>query len=149
MKVIFLEDVRGIGKKYEVKSVADGYARNFLLPRRLAKAATEAALRELEREQARRAKEDSEVAKRLVGIAREINTHRIEFSLKAGEGGSVFGSVTKEMILKALREHRWLGKERAEVTLDHPLKTLGEHRVPVAFKKGIRAELIVVVRSQP
>ena len=68
--------------------------------------------------------------------------------MRTDEHGSVFGSVTKEMILKAMREHGWLGKERADVELEHPIKKIGDQTVVVDLKRGIRAKLKVVVRPQ-
>lgn len=81
-------------------------------------------------------------------IQQTIKTHTIEFPMRVTEAGLVYGSVTKEMILKALREHAWLTKERVDVLLDHPLKELGEHKIPVDLKKGIRATLTVILRGE-
>ncbi len=148
MKVILLADIRGLGKKFEVKDVSDGHARNFLFPRGLAKPATQEEMRKLETRKAEMAKEESDLVQRLNGIARVINDRYVEFELQAGANGSVFGSVTKDMILKAMREHGFLGKERADVELEHPIKTLGEHQVPVDLKKGVKAILKVVVKAK-
>ena len=148
MKIILLEDVKNLGKRAEVKEVSDGYARNFLFPHALAKPATASNLKELEQTKVRSEKEDEALKKRLAEIARIIEDRHLEFSMKTGETGVVFGSVTKEMILKGLRGVGWLGKERVEITLDHPLKTLGDHTVEVDLKKGIRAKLKVVLLPQ-
>lgn len=148
MKVILLHDVRGAGKRFEVQEVAEGYARNLLFPRGLAKPATAAALRDLEKEKARLTKEDAELRKHLEEIARKIAETKLEFYLKADPKGGVFGSVTKEAILRAMRAHGLITKERAELVLPHPLKTLGEHALEVELKKGIRAPLTVILRPQ-
>ncbi len=148
MKVILLQDVKNIGKKYDVKDIADGYARNFLLPNGLAKPSTPAALKQLEHEKARLEQSDKELKKRLNEIARILGERHLEFSLKLNEAGTVFGSITKDAILKALRDTGWLGKERVEIALDHPLKEMGEHSVAVDLKKGITANLTVVLREQ-
>jgi large subunit ribosomal protein L9 len=94
-------------------------------------------------------KEDKERIKHLTELARKIQESYLEFSLRTGEKGSVFGSVNKEMILRAMREHKWLTKERVDILLEHPLKTLGEHTIPVDLKKGITARLKIMVRSLP
>lgn len=146
MKIILIQDVRGVGKKNDVKEAADGYARNFLFPNGLAKPATPASLKELEIFKAGLAKEDAELMKHLEELARKLNEFSLEFRLKTDDIGSVFGSVTKEMILKGLRENHFVTKERVEIEIEHPIKKLGEHVVPVKLKKGITAELKVIVR---
>jgi large subunit ribosomal protein L9 len=149
MKVILLQEVRGTGKRREVKEVADGYARNFLFPNKLAEAATPAALKALAKELEELKHEDRELMKRLEELSRTLADRHLDFFVKADEKGNVFGSVSKEMVLKAMREQGWLGKERVEIQIDHPLKTLGEHLVEVDLKKGLRAKLTVVLRQQP
>lgn len=148
MKIILNQDVQGIGKKHEVKNVADGYARNFLLPQKLAVPATPQALKGLEAVKSKIEKEDLESKKRLTELARMLKGSFLEFKVKMDEKGTVFGSVTKEMILRAMRSEGWLGKERVEIKLDHPLKKIGEHMIPVDLKHGILSELKVVLRPQ-
>ncbi|RJQ30003.1 50S ribosomal protein L9 [Candidatus Parcubacteria bacterium] len=148
MRVILLQDVRSVGKRLEVKEVAEGYARNLLFPKGLAKAATPSALRDLEHERLALRKNEEETQKRLHSIAEEITRTALEFSLKTDEKGSVFGSVSKEAILKSLRDRGIVTKERVEIMLPHPLKELGEYTVQVDLKKGITARLRVVLRSQ-
>ena len=147
MKVILLEDVRNIGKKYEVKDVSDGHARNFLFPNKLAKPATPDALKEVNRLKFRLGMEEMELKIHLEQLAKRINETSIEFQLKADEFGSVFGSVTKEAILKALREKRLIDGERLDIELDRPVK-LGTHKIKIDLKKGIEATLSVTVRPQ-
>ncbi len=149
MKIILLEDLRNLGKKGDAKEVADGYARNFLFPNKLAEAVTPAALKRLEQEKVRLVKEEEELKKKLEGIKRILKERYLEFSLKTDERGGVFGSVTKEIILKALRDAGWLGRERIEIKLERPLKELGEHQIEVNLKKGIKANLKVILRRQP
>ena len=148
MKIILLEDIKGIGKKYDVKDISDGYARNFLLPKKLVKQATPQTLKELEQLKSKLEKEDIGFKKHLSELARKISDSYLEFQLKTDERGSIFGSVTKEMILRAMREHGWLRKERVDILLEHPLKEFGEHKVSVDLKKGIKAELKIIVQPQ-
>jgi large subunit ribosomal protein L9 len=145
MKVIFLADVREVGKKYEVKDVSDGYARNFLFPNKFAEVATPGALKKLEAMKADNEKEDKELYKHLESLARQINGMKIQFELKADKSGVIFGSVNKESILKALREHKLIGSERVDIDLKYPIKELGEYTVPIDLKKGVTAKLGVVV----
>ncbi len=148
MKVILLEDVKKVGRKFEVKEVSDGYARNLLFPNGLAEPATPSALKELEKRKIEIDKEDRETIKRLEEISRMLKDRNLEFPMKTGANGEVFGSVTKEMILKGLRDTGILRAERAEIKLERPLKELGEHKVEVHLKKGIAAELKVIICPQ-
>ncbi len=148
MKVILLEDVKKIGKRFDVKEVSDGYARNFLFPNGLADAATPSALKELEKKKSEMEKEDHALIKRLEEISRLMKDRTLEFPVKAGASGEVFGSVTKEMILSGLRDSGLLRSERAEIKLERPLKELGVHNVEVDLKKGIKATLKVRLLEQ-
>ncbi|MDO8664342.1 MAG: 50S ribosomal protein L9 [Candidatus Liptonbacteria bacterium] len=148
MKVILLEDVKKIGKRFDVKEVSDGYAKNFLFPNGLADVATPSALKELEKKKVEMEKEGHERIKHLDEIARKINDRNLEFPVKTGSHGEIFGSVTKEMILKGLRDTGLIRAERAEIKMERPLKELGEHKIEVYLKKGIKAELKVILLAQ-
>ena len=145
MKVIFLQDVRGVGKKNDAKDVPDGYARNFLFPNKLAKAATSDAMKKLAIEKANAEHEDAELTTRLHALARKLAETEIQFELAVGKDGSVFGSINKEAILSALRDHKFVTTERVDVHLDHPIKELGEHVVVLDLKKGIEAKMKIRV----
>ncbi len=147
MKVILSDDVRNVGRRGDVKEVNDGYARNFLFPNKLAEMATAGALKKVEAMKADRDRHDSEIVKHLQSIAHKISEMKIRFQLKMGPDGSVFGSINKDAILKALREHNVVTKERIDVILDRPLKALGEYTVPLDLKKGVTTQLVVVVAS--
>ena|SRR3989338_7429272 len=147
MKVIFLKDFPGRGKKYEVREVSDGYARNFLFVNGFAKLATPEALKELETLKISREKKDQELSKHIEALQQTLKDRTLEFTVRADEAGSIFGSVNKDQILSALREQKLVGKERAEVFLEHPLKTLGEHKVTLRFPRGGESvEVKVVVK---
>lgn len=148
MKVILLADVPGVGKKHEVKEVSDGYARNFLFVNKLAEPATQGALAKLEALKAEHDKEDRELHARLEEISRKLADTKLEFTLRADKTGALFGAVNKESILKALREHGLITKERVDIDLKYPIKEEGEHIVPVDLKKGVSAKLVVIVRKQ-
>ncbi|MGD1003379.1 MAG: 50S ribosomal protein L9 [Minisyncoccia bacterium] len=149
MKVIFLDDVRNVGKKYEIKDVSDGYARNFLFPNKLAETASPEAIKKLESMKAAHEKEDKETLAQLEAVARKINETKIEFAVKTDKSGAVFGSVNKESILKALREHKLIGTERIDIDLKYPIKELGEYAVPIDLRKGVVAKLgVLVVKSE-
>ena len=148
MKVILLKDVRAIGKKYDVKDVSDGYARNFLFPNALAEPATGGALKKVEERRAIMERENVESRKRAADIAERIAATTLEFELATGKDGSVFGSINKEGILKALRDYNLVRKERVEIALEHPIKALGDSVVAVDLKNGIVAYLKIRVTGK-
>lgn len=148
MRVILLEDIRGLGKKFDIKEVNDGYARNLLIPKGVVKIATPDAVKDLNVLKGKFAEEETKLKKHLEGVAKTLGKKAIMFEVKANEAGNVFGSVTKAMILKALHEHYFVTKDRVEIHLDHPLKELGAHIVPIDFKKGIRAKVKVILQPQ-
>ena len=149
MKVILLSDVRNVGKKHDMKDVSAGYARNFLFPNALAEPATPAALKRIEFLTAEHEKENREVRAHLEALAKKINETKIQFELKADKSGAVFGSVNKETILKALREHKLIGAERIDIDLKYPIKELGEFVVPIDLKKGVTAKLgVILMKSE-
>jgi large subunit ribosomal protein L9 len=148
MKIIFLDDVRNVAKKFDVKDVSDGYARNFLFPNKLAEPATPGAMKKLDALKAEHDKNEADLLARLHEVAKKINGTKVEFFVKTDKSGAVFGSVTKESILKALREHELVRTERIDIDLKYPLKELGEYAVPVDLKKGVAATLKVVIAKE-
>jgi large subunit ribosomal protein L9 len=148
MQIILLQDVRGLGKKDEVKNVPDGYARNFLFARNLAIAASGTALAALKDRQSKKASEEAQTVAHLHELARRLKHEPLEFRLKTDAKGSVFGSVTKEMIEKALRSKGWLTKERVDVKMEHPIREMGDHKLTIDLKKGIEGEVLVRVLPQ-
>lgn len=145
MQVIFIKTVKGKGEKDQVKEIADGYARNFLIPQGLAVPATPERIRELESKKRRLAEAEGEAMKRLEGILAKLKEERLTFTLKTDGKGSVFGSVTKEMIEKAIREYGLREEDRVEVLLDRPIKSTGDHEVAVHCGKGIERKIAVSV----
>lgn len=148
MKVILLKDVRAIGKKGEVKEVADGYATNFLFPNNLARPGTAGNLKNLAIQNTKLQKEEAELVDRLKKITRVVSERALVFQVKTNKDGGVFGSIGKDAILKALRENNFITAERVEIKLEHPLKELGSHPVELDFKHGISATLRVVLEAE-
>ncbi len=148
MKIILLQDTRGIGKRFDVKDVSDGYARNFLFPNKLAKPATEAALKEIETLKAHLNEDEEKFKKHVTELKMAFDERTLEFFLKTDDAGSVFGSVNKETILSALRDTGLVTKERVEIELDRPIKELGERKIKVRFRNGLEGEIKIVVKPQ-
>lgn len=145
MKIVLFADVRGLGKKNEVKNVSDGYAMNFLLPQKLAKKADAPTLGQV----AIVEKNEAETEKRLKELARRISEKNLQFTLKTDKTGAVFGSVGKEDILKGLRDTGLITKDRVEIKIPKPLRELGAHEAEVHFKKGIAAKVKITLQPQP
>jgi large subunit ribosomal protein L9 len=149
MKVIFLQDVRGVGRRHDVKNVSDGYARNFLFPNKLAETATDAALKKLGEVKAAHEAAETALVKKMEDMKRAMEDVTIQFSLKADKSGAPFASVNKDTILTALRDHKFITTERVGVELKYPIKEFGDHVVPVDLKKGVVARLkIKVVKEE-
>lgn len=139
MKVILLVDVRGVGRRYEVKEVHDGYARNFLIPQKLAVLADEKQLAAKKSHDEQEAGETERLQKLADKLAKEV----FEFKIKAGAKGEVFGSVSKKDIEGALRNTPSAG---AEVVLEHPIKATGEHEVEVSLGRGVKAKVKILIK---
>ncbi len=148
MKVILLQDIRGTGKKFEVKNVADGYARNFLFPHRYATPADEAALMGLEARKRARDESLQAVADFANGLTETLEKEPLRFELKTDGKGSTFGSVNAQAILAELKRKNLLRKEEAEVELKKPIREFGEYKIPLHVRGGITAELTLSVRPR-
>lgn len=148
MQVIFLQTVKGRGQKNQVKDVSDGYARNFLIPQKLAVPATPAALKNVQAAQTQAVMEDKAEMERVAKIIQGLKAKKLEFSLKSDAKGSVFGSVSADMIKKALHEQGLGAKDQVEVLLEHHLKEFGEHTVQLRFHKGVMGIVTVSVKPQ-
>lgn len=140
MKILLLQDVRKIGKKHEVKDVSDGYARNFLLARKLAVPADAGAMKIKAEAEAK----DAALLSGYRELAGKLSGDTLEFKVKTGPKGEVFGSVTTEQINKTLAERGYRG---AEAVLDKPLRSLGEHKVEIDFGRGIKATARIILIS--
>ncbi len=147
MKVIFLQDVEESGKKYEVKEVKDGYARNFLLPQKLAKAATKDALKWLADQKEVIEKEAEEDLKKSQGLASHLDGLEVIISVKVGDEGQLFESINSQKIVDKLKEMGFEVK-RSHVKLENPIKELGEFSVNINLDHNLEAEIKVIVTTE-
>ncbi|WP_406685980.1 50S ribosomal protein L9 [Rossellomorea vietnamensis] len=148
MKVIFLKDVKGKGKKGEVKNVADGYAHNFLLKKGLAVEATNANMGQLEGQKKKEqqvAQEELEEAKKLKGTLEEIT---VEMKAKSGEGGRLFGSITSKQIADALKKAHDIKIDKRKIEMNDAIRALGYTNVPVKLHTDVSATLKVHVTEE-
>jgi len=145
MKIIFLKDIPGVGRKYDIKNVADGYAQNFLLPRGFAKVATDILEKEMELEKKNKKKEQ-EVRENL--LDKEVDKLKnvvLEIKSKLNEKGHLFASIHKEEILKELKKKLKLDINLEYIKLDNPIKESGEHILKIQIgKKEIEFKVKVI-----
>jgi len=144
MKIILLQDIDNLGKKYEIKEVADGYARNFLIPKGLAKPATKENLKWLESQKEIEVKKAEEELKKVQEVATNIDGQEIIILVKVGAEGQLFESITSQKIYEKLKE---LGFEikKSQIDLPEPIKELGEYPVKIKFEHNLEAEIKIIV----
>lgn len=148
MKVILLQDVKSLGKKGEIVNVNDGYARNFILPKKMGVEATGKNLNDLKLQknnEEKVAKEHLEAAKEL---GEKIAAGKVTLQIKVGEGGRTFGSVSSKEIAAAAKEQMGLDIDKKKIQLKETIKMLGTHIVPVKLHPQVTAELKVVVTEE-
>jgi large subunit ribosomal protein L9 len=145
MKIILLEDVKSVGKKGETVELKDGYAKNFILPKKLGVEATGANLNNLKlqkQNEERIAKEQYEAA---LALKAEIEGMLVKLEIKGGEGGKTFGSVSSKEIAKAVSDQYNKEIDKKKITLSEPIKTAGTHEVSVKLHPKVQATLRVHV----
>jgi len=144
MKVILLQDIENLGKKYEVKEVKNGYARNFLIPKGLVKPATEKNLKWLETQKEIEAKQAEEELKKIQEMASAIDGQEVIIPVKTGDEDQLFESINTQKIYEKLKE---LGFEikKSQIDLPEPIKELGEFPVKIKFEHNLETEIKVIV----
>jgi large subunit ribosomal protein L9 len=148
VKVILTSDVPNIGQAGEVKKVADGYARNYLIPKGMAVRATRGAMKDFERRQATQAKKQERQAKRAERLTERLSATTLTFEAKAGSTGRLYGSVTKAEILEALERELGESFDKREVTLPEPIREVGEHFVSIRLMAGVEPQFRVLVKPE-
>ncbi|HOA79610.1 MAG TPA: 50S ribosomal protein L9 [Defluviitaleaceae bacterium] len=148
MRVILLEDVKKHGKQGDIVNVSDGYAKNYLIPKGLAVEATKAAENELKlkkKAEEKRRQEELDLAKEL---KEKIEEKSISISVKSGENGKLFGSVTSKEVSAELKSQLKLDIDKKKIQLNEPIKTLGNHSVPIKLHPKVTAQLTVKILEQ-
>ena len=145
MQVILLQDVDKVGLRGDVVDVARGYARNYLVPRRLAEEATPARVAELEKRDSLRARHEATTVDQARDIAAVLEQTELRFEMKAGPTGSLFGSVTATNIADALWEEKKVRVDRRKIALEQPIKEVGRYAVPVDVFDDVRVEVATLV----
>jgi len=146
MKVILLQDVDDLGKKYEVKEVKNGHARNFLLPQKLAKAATKEALKWLSDQKEVIEKEAEEDLKKAQELASRLDGFELNISVKVGDEGQLFESINNQRIVEKLKEAGFEVK-KSQVKMDVPIKEIGESPMSISLAHNLEAEIKVIISA--
>ena len=148
MKVILLEDVKALGKKGEIVNVNDGYARNFILPKKLGLEATGKNLNDLKLQKANEEKVAQQLWDDAKELGKKLEAGKVELKIKVGEGGRAFGSVSSKEIGIAVKEQMGYDIDKKKIQLKDAIKTLGTHKVPLKLHPKVTAELTVVVTEE-
>ena len=145
MRVLLTKDVENIGRAGDVKEVADGYGRNYLLPRKLAVAAGKGAEVEAKRLREAQIKRETKEKTEAQAVADEINNKTVVVRLKVGAEDKAFGSITNQDIATALKAQHRVEIDRHKIDLKEPIKTLGDHQVPLKLHRDVSAHVNVIV----
>lgn len=144
MKVIFQQDVKGQGKKGQVKEVSEGYARNFLFPKGLAVEASTGNVKAVEQQKASEGKKKEKEREEAKALADKLSAMTVTLKAKAGEGGRLFGAITSKQIAEALEKQK-VSIDKRKIELDEPIRTLGVTKVSVKLYPEVHGELSVQV----
>lgn len=145
MKVIFLKDVKGQGKKGEVKEVPDGYANNYLFKNNLAEEATPANLRKLKARQKKEKEREQAEKEAAQQLKEQLEKITVKIEAKAGDGGRLFGSITSKQIADELKKKHDIKIDRRKIDLKEPLRSLGHHQVDVKLHHEVSGTIRVHV----
>lgn len=147
MKVVLLQDVKALGKKDEIVTVNDGYARNFLLPKKLGVEATKANLDNLKLQQQNAAFQAAEQLKAAQELAGRIGSVKLEMAMKVGGSGKLFGALSSKEIADALKEQYGIDVDKKKIVLAEPIKEVGEKQVELKLHKDVTAKLALSIKA--
>lgn len=147
MKVILLEDVKALGKKGEIVNVSEGYARNMILPKKLGLEATPKNLNDLKLQKANAEKVAQQNLEAAQAFAKELETKEVILTLKTGEGGKIFGSVSTKEIAEAAKKQLNLELDKKKMQLQEPIRHLGVTQVPIKLHPQVTGSLKVWVKE--
>ena len=148
MKVILLSDIKNVGKKDDILNANDGYARNFLFPKKLAVEATPDNLKKLNEKKASEAHKKELDKQKAKEIAEVINKLELKLKVKAGENGKIFGGITAKEISEELKKQNNIDVDKKKVILAETIKTLGRFSVDIKLYEGITAKLIIDIKGE-
>jgi len=147
MKVILIEDVKSLGKKGQIVDINDGYARNFILAKKLGLEANPKNLNDLKLKKQNEVKVAKEIYEEAVAFGRRLSEMEVNVTIKIGEGGKLFGSVSTKEIAEAAKAQLDVELDKKKMQLPSPIKSLGTHMVPIKLHPKVTAQLKVNVRE--
>lgn len=147
MQVILLEDVKSLGKKGDVVKVNDGYARNFILPKKLGLEATDKNLKDLAVQKAEEEKRQKEIYDEAVEFGKKLEASKVSLEIKAGEGGRTFGSITTKEIAGAIKDQLGFDIDKKKLVLDDAIKAAGSYSVGIKLHPKVTATMKVDVKT--
>ena len=147
MKVILLQDVKGLGKKGEVVNASDGYVRNFLFPKKLASEATDGNIKTLKEQKVSQEKKKQQEIDDAKDLAKKIEKSPIEIIAKAGDGGRLFGSVTSKDLAETLEKQYKITIDKRKIVLPEPIRELGVRHVEIKLYAGVVGKLKVSIKE--
>ena len=148
MKVILLKDVKGTGKKNEVKEVSDGYARNFLLPKKLAVPADNTNRKELNEKNKSKENKAQKEYEAAVELGKKMEELSVVIYSKAGDGGRLFGSITSKDIAEQIKKQHNIEVDKRKITLDEPIRVLGSRFVDIKIHQKVTTKIRVDVKEK-
>ena len=148
MKVILLKDVKGTGKKNEVKEVSDGYARNFLLPKKLAVPADNTNMKELNEKNKSKENKAQKEYEAAVELGKRMEELNVVIYSKAGDGGRLFGSITSKDIAEQIKKQHNIEVDKRKITLDEPIRVLGSRFVDIKIHQKVTTKIRVDVKEK-
>lgn len=148
MKVLLLEDQKGLGKKGEIVEVKDGYGQNFLIAKGKAKLATHEVINRYKAEQRNQEERLALEKAQREALARSLEETTLKVSKKSGENGALFGAITKEEIASALLDHHHLNIDKKHIEIDSPIKHIGRYQISANLGHGIHAKFTLIIEGQ-
>jgi large subunit ribosomal protein L9 len=148
MRVILSKDVKDLGKAGSLVDVSEGYARNFLFPRKLAAEATPAAMKQWEEQKKAEQRREERLLAEAQTLAKELEQAKVVMTAKAGEGGKLYGTITTKEIAAAIQKQTQHPVDKRKIDLDEPIRTLGTHQIDVKLHPQVHAKMRVQVQEE-
>ncbi len=148
MKVVLTQEVKGLGQPGQIKEVADGYARNYLLPQGLATIATPGTIKEVEQRQAAEKKRQDKLDEEMRSIGKKMDGTNISVRSKVGEGGKLYGSITTQDIAEALEKQAGQTVDKRKIEIEEPIRHVGSYQIPVKLSKNVTANINLTVEGE-
>ncbi|MBF7081394.1 50S ribosomal protein L9 [Desulfallas sp. Bu1-1] len=148
MQVILLEDVKKLGRKGDVVKVAEGYARNFLIPKGLAVEATKGKMKDLEHQQKIMNEQKKKIEEQARVLGRQMDGLKVTIQTRVGDAGKLFGAINNKDIAEALQKNHGLSVDKKKIVLKNPIKSLGEYPVTIKLHPAVQVQITVEVVAE-